>query len=449
MDIVEPDSGGRRGALDMPAPDGKRTARIKRPITGTTVEALEPAEKSYIAWDDRLTGFGVRVLPTGTKSFILNYRPGGGGRKAPNRRIVLGRCEKTTAGEARRMAEETLARVAAGEDPAAERARARVVPTLAEAFESYMEAGSHRKASTVAQYRNLVRCYLSDWLSRPLDAITEGDVETRFRRLSGEAGWKAANSAISLLRAVCRQPCAEIGGLQNPVDRWRTDGGRYNRPVSRRIPPPAEVLPRWRVGIERGVRNPVSRDALHFGLYSGMRRSEVIQLRWERVDMAALTFRVDDPGREAPLELPIARQLGAILERRLALRERGPERTRPWVFPSDRGPSGRIASIQHLNARIGEEGGARFWFDALRTCFLAVAEDELMLPRSLTRRLVTHSRPFRGVGSADADWTIEELRESAQRIADRIDELAHNLLVCQRAAATNSLPSDFVDAVQE
>ena len=122
--------------------------------------------------------------------------------------------------------------------------------------------------------------------------------------------------------------------------------------------------------------------------------------------------------------MPVTRQLAAILERRLAERERFPERCRVWVFPSDRGPSGYINNLQYLNARIGEEGGARFWFDGLRTCFLEVAENDLMLPRALTRRLVTHTRPFRGVGSADSDWTTEQLRESAQRIADRIDELA-------------------------
>ena len=46
--------------------------------------------KDTVFWDRELTGFGVRVLPSATKSFILNYRPGPGGRKAPNRRIVLG-----------------------------------------------------------------------------------------------------------------------------------------------------------------------------------------------------------------------------------------------------------------------------------------------------------------------------------------------------------------------
>ena len=58
---------------------GKRIAKTKLTLTKRAVEGLKPADKSWIAWDDRLTGFGVRVHPTGAKSFIVNYRSGDGG----------------------------------------------------------------------------------------------------------------------------------------------------------------------------------------------------------------------------------------------------------------------------------------------------------------------------------------------------------------------------------
>ncbi len=51
---------------------GKRIAKVRPHLTKRTVEALEAGEKSWVAWDDRLTGFGVRVQPSGTKSFIVN-----------------------------------------------------------------------------------------------------------------------------------------------------------------------------------------------------------------------------------------------------------------------------------------------------------------------------------------------------------------------------------------
>ena len=97
-----------------------------------------------------------------------------------------------------------------------------------------------------------------------------------------------------------------------------------------------------------------------------MRRAKVFGLAWARVDMAAMTLRVEDTKTGEPLELPVTRQLADILERRLGERGEFPESSRGWVFPSGVDKSGHLEGMQHLNARIGEAGGARFWFHALR-----------------------------------------------------------------------------------
>ena len=78
----------------------------------------------------------------------------------------------------------------------------------------------------------------------------------------------------------------------------------------------------------------------------------------------------------------------------------------------------------HLYARIGKAGGTKFWFHGLRNSFITVAERELMLPPSLTKRLVNHARPNDVTEGYAADWTIAQLREPAQKIADRIEALA-------------------------
>ena len=81
----------------------------------------------------------------------------------------------------------------------------------------------------------------------------------------------------------------------------------------------------------------------------------------------------------------------------------------------------RIRTIS--NGRITKAGGAKFWFHGFRNCFITVAERELMLPQSLTKRLVNHARPNDVTEGYAADWTAEQLREPAQRIADRVDAL--------------------------
>ena len=61
----------------------------------------------------------------------------------------------------------------------------------------------------------------------------------------------------------------------------------------------------------------------------------------------------------------------------------------------------------------GFEGDAKFWFHALRNCFITVADRELMLPSSLTKRLVDYARPSDVTESYASDWAMEQLRESA------------------------------------
>ena len=39
---------------------GKRTAKVRTTLTKRVIEALEPTDTSWIAWDDKLTGFGVK-----------------------------------------------------------------------------------------------------------------------------------------------------------------------------------------------------------------------------------------------------------------------------------------------------------------------------------------------------------------------------------------------------
>ena len=402
------------------AAPGKRVARVKLTIARRAIDSLEPAQKPWIAWDDRLTGFGVQVHPSGVKSYIVNYRPGDGGRTAPNKRLVIGRCDRMVPEQARREAHRLLGMVAVGEDPAADRAKRRRMPPLRQAFEEYMAANPKRRERTNETYRDRFERPLGDWLDRPLDAIARSDVEGRFNRITEQHGWATANQCMSLLRSVYRRPCVDYEGLANPVDLWIAGGGRFHRKPRRKIPPPAEVLPCWRKGIEAVVGNPALRDVFWFGMYTGMRLGEVLPLKWERVNREGLVFRVEETKTGAPLELPITRQLAAILDRRWV--ESGHLKG-GWVFPSATSRTGHFVKLTYFHRRIGEAGGAKFWYHGMRNCFITVAERELMLPHALTKRLVNHAPPNDVTEGYAADWTIGQLREPAQRIADRIEAL--------------------------
>ena len=184
------------------------------------------------------------------------------------------------------------------------------------------------------------------------------------------------------------------------------------------------MLPKWRAGIEAVEMPESARDIIQIGVYTGMRLGEVCSLQWERIDLERKLFRVEETKTGEVLELPITDQLAVIFER---LRERFEEsgmQLSGWLFPSRKSRSGHVEGVQQYYAAITEKGGAKFWFNGLRNRFITVAERELMLPISLTERLVNHARPADVTEGYAADWTVEQLREPAHRVANPIDRLS-------------------------
>ncbi len=181
------------------------------------------------------------------------------------------------------------------------------------------------------------------------------------------------------------------------------------------------MLPRWRAGVEATGLPAPQRDIFLIGAYTGMRLGEVVSLGWERIDMDRGILRVEETKTGEPLELPLTRQLAAVLERRRA--EVGGRAAEGWVFPSLTSATGHLTGLHRYHADISKASGTRFWFHGLRNAFITVAERDLMLPRPLTKRLVNHARDDDITEGYAADWTVEQLREPAQRVADRIEAL--------------------------
>jgi hypothetical protein len=80
-------------------------------ITKRLVDSLRPTGDDHFVWDETLIGFGLRVQPTGAKSYVVKYRAGSG-RGAPTRRVTLGRVGTLSPDEARALARKTLGAVA-------------------------------------------------------------------------------------------------------------------------------------------------------------------------------------------------------------------------------------------------------------------------------------------------------------------------------------------------
>ena len=58
-------------------------------LTKRTIDAIKPGAGETFLWDDELRGFGLRVKPSGVKTYVVQYRTDTG----RTRRLAIGRAQ--------------------------------------------------------------------------------------------------------------------------------------------------------------------------------------------------------------------------------------------------------------------------------------------------------------------------------------------------------------------
>src|SRR5688572_22725530 len=118
-------------------------------LTTTSLNRLAATSRRYSVFDTALPAFGVRVEPSGIKTFQLWYRVGGRLRQA-----TLGRFGVLTLDEARKKAREMLVEAGNGSDPLARRDATKTALMVREATTRWLteQVRPRRKAATVRLY---------------------------------------------------------------------------------------------------------------------------------------------------------------------------------------------------------------------------------------------------------------------------------------------------------
>src|SRR5258706_15940482 len=89
---------------------------MRQKLTPAYVRDAKPAHTNQIYWDTELRGFGLLVLPSGEKRYVVQYRATGRSRRMTFRPGL-------TLTDARKEAKAVLGAVAKGGDPLADRRR--------------------------------------------------------------------------------------------------------------------------------------------------------------------------------------------------------------------------------------------------------------------------------------------------------------------------------------
>jgi integrase len=258
-------------------------SRIK--LTKRVVDAARYERESgaHYLWDDELIGFGLRVYPSGRKSYVVTYRTHG-----TQRFHTLGKHGELTPSRARRLATDALLRVRQGGDPSGERQAYREAPTVADLAERYMEehARPHKKPSSILNDKLAWRNHILPALGRRKVAdITREDI-VRFHRSKAETPY-GANRVLALLSNAFKM--AEMWGWRPEYSNPCHHVQRFREKKRQRFLSGEELngLAATLAEVERErIESPAAIAAIRLLVFTGCRMGEILQLRWSEVDLS-------------------------------------------------------------------------------------------------------------------------------------------------------------------
>ena len=372
------------------------------------MDAIVAGPRPREVWDDELKGFGVRVHPTGRKVFIVMTRVQG--RQV---RVTIGQHGAFTVAGARARAVEIIAKARAGEDPSPRRNGAREDVTVRALCRRFLDdyVSVHCKPRTFDDYSHSANSFILPTLG----AFRVNDV-----RRDHVA---ALHQDMRATPYQANRTLAVLSKMFNLAELWeiRPDGSNPCRHVKRykerrreRFLSDAEYV-RLGEALRDAERSqmPSAVAAVRLLMLTGCRRSEILTLHWDNVDMEAGQLHLPDSKSGAKI-VHLGEPALAVL--------RGIQRAEgnPWVIVGRR--RGRhLTDLQTAWRRIRAQAG----LDDVRIHDLrhSFASGGLLVGEGLPMigKLLGHSQVQ--TTARYAHLAADPVKAAANRISERIAEV--------------------------
>lgn len=317
-------------------------------LTVRTVQAVKPGDRDIYVWDEKLSGFGLRVKPSGVKSFLIQYR----NTHNVSKRLTIGRFGVISPEQARKKAERYLADVSDGADPSKDKQEARNAFTLAELASRYLTeyAAPRKKPSGVKQDERNIRLQILPALrkNRKAGDITRQDVIKMMNGLKNMPG--AANRARAVLSKMME--LAEVWGIRPANSNPCRHVKKYPENKRERFLN-AEEFKRLGETLseaeQQNIEPPYAIAAFRLLIFTGCRRGEILSLRWDNVDWDHQCLRLTD-SKTGPKVVHLNAPALELLQN--IERKEGS----PWVI-SGRKPGKHLVDVKGPWRRIREKAG--------------------------------------------------------------------------------------------
>jgi integrase len=233
--------------------------------------------QNQITYDDRVSGFGVRITTAGAKSFILNYRNSEG----RERRLTIGTYPTWSVERARKHAAELRQAVDRGEDPMGEKHDARKAPTVNDMLDRYCEEWLPRKRPSsqredLGLMSQIIRPRLG---SRKVRAVSHADVDRLHQSL--KATPYRANRALALASKAFSLAVRWRMRPDNPCK----DVERYQEEERDRFLSTDEI-DRLTQALDEAPDQKAA-NLIRMSLFTGARRGELLAATWDQFDLEA------------------------------------------------------------------------------------------------------------------------------------------------------------------
>lgn len=237
--------------------------------------------------------------------------------------IVLGNNPGLGLEHARTLCRAVLAHWASGQNPIERRRSSRDRKTFGELFEAYIDGHASHRNKTWKVMVYFFNKYFEHWRRRPVKEISRTDVQALVNELGSTSGHSTANRALELVRAVINK-AIEWGlvELNNPAAKI----SKFNiKPRKRFVK--ADELPKLMKAIEAESNEDI-RDYVLMSLSTGVRKNNVLSMRWEHVDLVNGIWTIPDTKNNESHEILLTPTELSILQNRCDNRA-----SDVWVFP--------------------------------------------------------------------------------------------------------------------